>query len=137
MSRSKNQTVRTSLFARAMAAACLIALGAAGGCGAKISPEQKAAMAKIQDLGGKVNFKHGGYNVDLTKTPVEDQDLADLKAFSNLKILGLQGTRITDAGLVHLHSIGSLESVNLERTIATRAGVASLKKALPKADVKF
>jgi hypothetical protein len=137
MSRSNNQTVRTSAIARAMAAACLIALGAAGGCGAKISPEQKAAMTKIQDLGGNVNFKNGGYTVDLTKTPVEDKDLADLKAFSNLKILRLQGTQITDEGLVHLQSIGSLEFINLERTIATRAGVESLKKALPNADVKF
>jgi len=137
MSRSKNQTITTSLFVRAMAAACLIALGAAGGCGAKMSPEQRAVMGKIQDLGGKVNFNHGGYNVDLTKTPVEDRDLADLKAFSNLKVLRLQGTQITDAGLVHLQSIASLESINLERTVATRAGVESLRKALPKADVKF
>jgi len=58
---------------RAFWAACLIVLGALSGCGgSKISPEQKAAMSRIQDLGGRVNIASGGgYEIDLTGTAVD------------------------------------------------------------------
>lgn len=120
-----------------MAAAYLVAVAAVSGCGANVSPEQKAALAKIQDLGGSVTFKNGGYKVDLTNTPVEDKDLESLKHIANLKRVDLQGTRIGDDGLQHLSSITSLEIIVLQRTVATRNGIEKLKKALPKTDVQF
>ena len=107
------------------------------GCGAGVSEEQKAAMARISELGGQVNFKRGGYEVDLKKTPVEDKDLAHLKQIPNLKNVDLQGTRISDAGLEHLSGIDTLELVYLQRTVITREGLANLKKALPKAEINY
>ncbi len=105
------------------------------GCGAGVSEEQRAAMLRISELGGQVNFKRGGYEVDLKKTPVEDKDLAHLKQIPNLKNVDLQGTRIGDAGLEHLRGIDTLELVYLQRTVVTREGLANLKKSLPKAEI--
>lgn len=120
-----------------MAAVSLIVLGALAGCGAKFSPEQTAAMAKIQELGGRVNYRNGGYQVDFTNTPVEDKDLEILKHIPNLRSVRLQGTPITDAGLPVLVSITSLEAIWLQRSYVTREGVDNLKKALPNADVQY
>jgi hypothetical protein len=105
------------------------------GCGGGPSLEQKAAMTRIAELGGKLNFKRGGYEVDLTKTPVEDADIAHLKAIPNLKNLDLQGTRITDEGARQLGSIDTLEIVYLQRTLVTPEAAAELRKALPKAEI--
>jgi hypothetical protein len=107
------------------------------GCGAGVTEEQKAAMARISELGGRLNFKRGGYEVDLQKTPVEDKDLAHLKQIPNLKNLDLQGTRIGDAGLEHLKGIDTLELVYLQRTVISPEGLADLKKALPKAEINY
>ena len=97
----------------------------------------KGGHGTISELGGRVNFKRGGYEVDLTKTPVEDKDLAHLKQIPNLKNVDLQGTRITDAGLAHLGGIETLELVYLQRTIITPEGLEQFKKSLPKAEVNY
>jgi Leucine-rich repeat (LRR) protein len=115
--------------------ACLLAIGTWTGCGGTVSAEQKEAMARISDLGGRVNFKRGGYEIDLTKTPVENEDLVHLKKIPNLKNVDLSGTRISDEGLEHLRSIETLEFVYLQRTRVTREGAASFKQSLPKAEV--
>ncbi len=94
-------------------------------------------MTRISELGGRVNFKRGGYEVDLTQTPVEDNDLVHLKQIPNLKNVDLQGTRISDEGLEHLRPISTLEIVYLQRTIVTRDAVENLKKSLPKAEVNY
>jgi hypothetical protein len=120
---------------RWFALACLLALGAFGGCGATVSAEQKEVIAKIQDLGGRVDYKRGGYEVDLTKSAVENQDLALLTKIPNLKILDLGGTRVSDEGMQHLYAISSLEQVSVRRTAVTHEGIANLKKALPKVEV--
>lgn len=114
-------------------------LTAVTGCGGtKVSPEQRAAMSKLQDIGGRVNIASGGgYKVDLTKTAVEDRDLEHLHHIANLKSVDLQGTRITDEGLEHLKAIATLKSLSLERTTVTRAGVEDLRKSLPEVDVRF
>jgi hypothetical protein len=111
--------------------AFLLAIGSSGGCGGTVSEEQKEAIAKIQDLGGRVNYKRGGYEVDLTKSSAENQDLAQLTKIPNLKTLALDSTRIDDEGLQHLYPISTLEYVTLRATAVTREGVANLKKALP------
>jgi hypothetical protein len=105
------------------------------GCGGGVPPEQKAAMARIAELGGRVNFKRGGYEVDLTKTPVENKDLAQLKQIPNLKNIDLQGTRVGDEGIEHLQSIDTLELVYLQRTVVTPEGAERLRKSLPNAEV--
>ncbi len=128
----------SSLAVFRLAVAWLAAFALVGswmGCGAGVTEEQKAAMSRISELGGRVNFKRGGYEVDLQKTPVEDKDLAHLKQIPNLKNVDLQGTRIGDAGIEHLKGIDTLELVYLQRTVITPEGLAELKKALPKAEI--
>ena len=118
-----------------LALACLLAMTIASGCGST-SPEHKQALAKIQEVGGRVNIKRGGYEADFTRTAVEDDDLANLKHIANLKNVDVQGTRITDAGLVHLREITTLEIVDLRRTKVTRKAVEELRKALPNAQIE-
>jgi hypothetical protein len=117
---------------RWLALTCLLAVGASGGCGGSVSADQKEALVKIQELGGRVNFKNGGYEVVLAKSAVEDQDLAQLTKIPKLKSVDLDSTRVSDKGIEHLHGISSLEFVSLRTTAVTREGITNLKKALPK-----
>ena len=135
MSRTVDRSIWWKSLRRGLPIAALLAVGAWSGCGGVVSAEQKEAMARITDLGGRVNFKRGGYEIDLTKTPVENKDLVHLKKIPNLKNVDLTGTRITDAGLEYLRSIDTLEFVYLQRTIVTREGAESLRKSLPRAEV--
>jgi len=112
-----------------------LALAGCSGAGSG-SDEQKQAIMKLQDVGGRVNFKRGGYEVDLTNTGVADADLAPLSKIANLKNIDLQGTQVSDDGLVHLQSITSLEYVFLQRTQVSAEGAANLQKTLPKAEVR-
>jgi hypothetical protein len=122
---------RTICFAIAtLVAACT------GGCGANVSPEHTAAIAKIQGLGGDVNYKRGGYEVVWSGEAITNDDLAHLKNISNLKSLDLRGTRITDEGLVHVETISTLEFVNLQRTGVTAEAADRLRKKLPNTDVR-
>jgi hypothetical protein len=114
-----------------------LVMGLLVGCGTSLSPQQTQAMSKLQDLGARINFKRGGYEVNLTETPVEDKDLVHLQNIPNLKTLDLGSTQITDAGLEHLRSIDSLEFVVLTRTMATVKGIENLRKALPNTDVRY
>jgi hypothetical protein len=105
------------------------------GCGAQVSPEHKAAVTKIQDLGGKVVYEGGGYKVNLTGTQIQDKDLEILKHVQNLQELDLRGTQITDDGLGHLKALAALRFIRLERTGTTRDGIKTLKSAIPNLDV--
>ncbi len=132
MSRSlpKYESISPIRWVGWLLACCLLA-----GCGAAMPPEQVEAMARIRDLGGKVNFKNGGYEVDLSGTGVEDADLACLKQIPNLHNLDLKGTRITDKGLDHIRGLQTIEFLYLERTTTTPEAVDELKKSLTKAEV--
>jgi hypothetical protein len=121
----------------ALAAGCLAVLILNGGCGTSVSPEQEAAIKRIQYLGGRVSFTNGGYKVDMIGTQVEDNDLAQFQHIKNLKAVDLQGTRVTDDGLKELESIKTLVYVRLSRTRASRDAVKQLKEALPNADIEY
>jgi hypothetical protein len=116
-------------------AACLVSLAGVLGCGGGVTPEQREAMAHLQDRGGKINVKSGGYEVDLRNTLVEDDDLVHVKKIPHLKSIDLRSTRITDAGLKHLYGIDTLEFVGLQSTDCTPEGAKALAAALPKADI--
>ncbi|MGD9720020.1 MAG: hypothetical protein AB7O59_02255 [Pirellulales bacterium] len=105
------------------------------GCGLGITPEHQAALAKVQQLGGKINSEGGGYKLVLTGTQVEDADLEGLQHVANLTEIDLRGTRITDAGLPHLQAISTLKFVRIERTNITREGADRLEKSRPDLDV--
>src|SRR5262249_10566274 len=133
VSPASRQLVRS----RAVLATCLLLAAAVAGCGAGMAPELKAALVRVQDLGGKVNFEKGGYTVNLANSQVEDGDLGFLTDIPKLKRLNLQGTQITDAALDSLLNLKTLEIIMLQRTRVTSAGVDKLKAALPEADIRL
>ena len=105
-------------------------------CGGKLSPEEKAAIAAIQELGGSVRYKEriwgwGGPLVGVSffgrPAEVTDADLIHLKGLTNLYALYLTHTEVTDTGLEHLKGMTSLGNLGLSETQVTDAGLERLK----------
>jgi hypothetical protein len=76
------------------------------------------------------------YGLDLTKLPLTDRWLVDLRGLKNLQALNLAGSQITDAGLKELAGLKNLRWVDLTGTKVTDAGVEELRKALPTCDIE-
>lgn len=94
-------------------------------------PDEAAAIAAIQKLGGKVEFEGDGterrvFKVYLHSTKVTDDDLAMLKKLPKLRNLFLGKTQISDAGLEHLEKSAELQTLSLNSTHVTDAGLQSL-----------
>lgn len=134
MSRRDGSWTRASCWLQLAIPAGLM-VGLLAGCGSPVSPEEREAISKLQELGARINIRGGGYEVDLSDTSAGDRDLVHLQKVTNLKSLDLRRTRITDEGLAHLKPIQSLDFVALTGTSVTIEGVANLKKALPNTDV--
>jgi|GEM_PF-3417425 len=75
------------------------------------------------------------YGLDLTKLPLTDRWLVDLRTLKNLQALDLTGTEVTDAGLKELAGLKNLQWIDLFRTQLTDTGIAELKKALPYCEI--
>jgi hypothetical protein len=65
--------------------------------------------------------------LNYSNTNMNDDALANLAGLTELKELGLWGTRVTDKGMVHLAGLSKLESLNLNETSVTDAGLENLK----------
>ncbi|MEX2142884.1 MAG: hypothetical protein WD894_26745 [Pirellulales bacterium] len=76
-----------------------------------------------------------GVRLTLDKTPVGDDDLAQLSGLTNLMYLSLSDTSVSDAGLPHLYKLTKLAVLDLRGTRVTAAGVKQLKQAIPGTDV--
>jgi internalin A len=100
------------------------------------------------------------FGLDLTKLPLTDRWLVDLRELKNLQALNLAGKEVTDAGLKELAGLQNLQWLelwhtkitgaglkelaalkNLQRlelwnTDVTEAGVQELRKALPNCDIR-
>jgi hypothetical protein len=68
--------------------------------------------------------------LDLSESPLTDEQLAQLTAAPALGQLNLSETSVTDAGLKALHAFKSLNRVELPAR-ASDAAIAELKAALP------
>jgi internalin A len=62
------------------------------------------------------------YGLDLTKLPLTDRWLVDLRTLKNLQALDLTGRQVTDAGLKELAALKNLQGLNLNLTKITDAG---------------
>jgi internalin A len=85
----------------------------------------------LVDLRGLKNLQA----LDLASTQVTDAGLKELAALKNLQTLNLAGTKITDAGLKELAGLKNLQWIDLFRTQLTDTGIAELKKALPYCEI--
>jgi imidazolonepropionase-like amidohydrolase len=91
--------------------------------------EEKTAAAKIEKLGGKVEWNSDGevVKVDLNNTKITDADLAILEEFPGLEWLDLRITQVGDEGLGHLRTLRWLKHVNLFRTNLSDKGMENLR----------
>ncbi len=128
----QDQHFRRSFDFLLISAVCV----ALGGCAEAMPPEHKAAVLRMQGLGGKVLFAEGGYRLNMQNSRITDEDLKDLHKVQNLKGLDLQGARITDEGLQEIAKLKSLVSVTLTGTPTTPEGREALRKARPDMTVK-
>jgi len=121
----------------------------------KFTPEQQAAIDKIQAHGGlvlrvasstdtlDVLFNLAGkegtdgvigqvkalpkvVKLNLAGTDITDKGLAEIAGLKDLTHLHLERTKVTDAGLANLKGLASLEYLNLYGTEVTDAGLAHL-----------
>ncbi|REK06776.1 MAG: hypothetical protein DWQ37_22290 [Planctomycetota bacterium] len=86
------------------------------GCGSPMPPEHTKAVARFQELGGEVNLRDGGFEVNLRDTLVQDDDLASLGDIQDLKAIDLRGTEVTPAALDYIRPIKTLDVVLLKGT---------------------
>ncbi len=135
------------------------------GCGKiVIHPDEAAAVAAIQKLGGKVAFEGEGSdrrvikvylqsssvrdadlsaveklpklrNLFLGKTQISDTGLEHLRHSHELQTLSLNSTPVTDIGLTALEALTNLKTLNLQETKVTTAAVARLRKKRPRVTI--
>lgn len=102
------------------------------GPGRPLNDAEKAAIAKIQELGGQVlelaqNDPRLVVNFHLADGKVTDDHLVPVEALNEwIYELNLRGTDITDAGLAHLKSQKALTRLHLEKTKVTDEGLKQL-----------
>ncbi|MCE9552395.1 MAG: hypothetical protein K8T91_03335 [Planctomycetes bacterium] len=95
------------------------------------SPEEKAAIAAIEKIGGTVRPVSADTDLKdvdfhLSGTGLTDEGLAQVKQLKNVVWLNLKGTKITDAGLANLAELKSLKQLHLEMTGIGDTGLAHL-----------
>jgi internalin A len=66
------------------------------------------------------------FGLDLTKLPLTDRWLVDLRGLKNVQALNLAGRHITDTGLKELAVLENLKWLNLDFTQVTDAGLKEL-----------
>ncbi len=74
--------------------------------------------------------------LELSDTKVSDAGLKDLAGFQNLTFLSLSHTQITDVGIKELKPLTTLTRLDLLHTKVTESGAATLRKALPHANIE-
>ena len=92
---------------------------------AETNPAPALPSVIVEKLKGKDPAK--ATKVDLTWSKVQDQDLAALKALTQLHRLNLSCTKVSDAGLEHLKGLTQLRVLGLAGTKISDAGLAHLK----------
>jgi internalin A len=75
------------------------------------------------------------FGLDLTRLPLTDRWLVDLRGLKNLQALNLAERQVTDAGLKELAGLKNLQWIDLFRTQLTDTGIPELKKALPYCEI--
>jgi mono/diheme cytochrome c family protein len=71
----------------------------------------------------------------LENTAITDAGLTKLAAMTELEYLNLYGSKVTDAGLKSLSGLTKLKSLYLWQTAVSKAGVADLRKTLTSAQI--
>jgi len=106
-------------------------------------PDQKTAIAKLVEVGGKVEYgrKHEIISIDfepcaeewiyggqIQVVAVNDKVLEQLKPFTNLQSINIARTRATDSGIASLAELPLLRRIDLSYTTMGDKGLAHLTK---------
>ena len=115
-------------FVMALLTSCAVLLTA---CTPSSREAEAHAVDAVKRLGGTIDQKpedpgESVGKVDLTGSPITDDDLRALHGFTELHNLVLRRTRITDAGLAHLKTMHKLRVLDLDETGVTDVGLAHL-----------
>lgn len=73
----------------------------------------------------------GIFDLNLSDTEIDDEDLAEISTLKMIANLSLQRTSITDGGLKHLRRLTELQRLELDGTKIAGAGLSNLE-SLPK-----
>ena len=92
----------------------------------------RVSDAGLEHLAGMTDLKVLG----LGGTKITDAGLVHLAVLTNLQYLKLHGTRVTADGLVHLRSMTKLQWLSLGGNQISDAGLAGLRQALPNCEVE-
>jgi 8-oxo-dGTP pyrophosphatase MutT (NUDIX family) len=97
---------------------------------ARPAAETEAAIAEwVKAIGGKVEIAGGRVRaVDLSTTPVSDEQMAFLTQLSGLERLDLQATQVGDLGAAAVAGLTGLRVLDLSNTTLSDAGLAHVAK---------
>lgn len=93
---------------------------------ARIPAQATELPANLVALGAKAEFDGSGAmrRLDLSRSRVTDQDLAQVARLTELEALDLRLTSVGDSGVLLLRSLVRLRTLNLFRTAITDAGLS-------------
>ncbi len=103
---------------------------------APVSAEEKQVIAKLEELGAKVDLDQAGHVrlLELGKSEATDDDLAMLIELPQLESLDITGGKITPAGIQHVTRLTGLQRLYLNDIPVTNKAMESIAK-LTKLDV--
>jgi|GEM_PF-7045561 hypothetical protein len=106
--------------------------------GRVVGMENQAGPERLRQIVGnqRMDAYYGVHSVDLSRTVLTDNDLAQLSALARLQTLYLNGTAVTDNGLARWRGMNNLRALYLYDTAVTDKGVAELKKTYPRCDIR-
>ncbi len=104
-------------------------------CAQRHDSERERAIARIKELGGKVEVDADSPGKPVVKVflgdkAMKDADLQHLKGLTKLQELHLGGTKITDRGLENLKGLTDLRKLHLDRTEITDESLPGSGKSL-------
>ena len=120
---------------------CLLLMGAAG-CGDDDAPITLRTsqdrgkdplvvfdqLTVLDELDAQVTRNERREIVEVRLPEITDDELAQLKGLTHLRVLVLANTQITDLGLVHIERLSSLQILDISTTGITDTGLKHLKE---------
>lgn len=91
--------------------------------------ELTVACTSVSDLGFVANMSRL-QSLDLSETPIDDDDLESLDALPRLNTRRLSDTSITDGAVQWITQMKALRRLEVERTQLTEDGVERLKEVI-------
>jgi N-acyl-D-aspartate/D-glutamate deacylase/Leucine-rich repeat (LRR) protein len=94
-----------------------------------VDATEKAVADWVSKMGGKATIREGAVReVDLSRTPVSDSQLAHLTSLTSIESLDLESTETGDLAATHIAELPSLRRLNLSHTVISDKALPSFRK---------